>query len=503
MEPYDTGCGVGPFAASRTSFEALVTELEGPVTAQWTHDRLEELIETSGREVLRCLLQDHLDLRAVREEADLATRLRAGGCPAGRNRMEHGHSRTLATVVGPVTVRRCALRAPGEPNIYPADAALSLPAVRHSHGLRKQAVLEAVRSSYDTTHAAISRRCGPVAGKRQLEGLVVAAAADIDAFYASAIPEPVTASTLLVLSADSKGIVMRPDSLREPTRRTAAHAAPVFRTRLASGEKPNRKRMATLAVVYDADPAPRRPHDVICVGGARTGDRQPRPGPRARGTWLTGSVTKTAGDVITDAFTRAQARDPTHTRVWVVLVDGARHQLDLIQAEAARRRAVVHIVLDFVHVLERLWTAAWCFHTHPDPAVEDWVAVRAVAILSGHANAVAEAITTQADAAGLAPDRREGADVTARYLRNNLEFLHYDTALAAGWPIATGVIESACRHLVQDRLDIGGARWGLPGAEAVLTLRALIDNGSFDDYWKYHLAQEHRRVHPNDHQLAA
>ncbi len=479
MEPYDTGPGVGPFAASRTSFEALVADLEGPQAAQFTHDRLEELIEVQGREVLRCLLQDHLDLRAAREEADLAARLRAGRRPGDRNRLERGHTRLLATVVGTVTVRRCALRAPGEPNIYPADVALSLPAVRHSHGLRKQAVLEAVRSSYDTTHAAISRRCGPVAGKRQLEGLVVAAGTDIDAFYASAIPEPVTASTLLVLSADAKGVVMRPDSLREPTRRTAARAAPVFRTRLASGEKPHRKRMATLAVVYDADPAPRRPHDVICVGGARTGDRPPRPRPRARNTWLTGSLTKTAGAVIANAFTRAEARDPTHTRVWVVLVDGARHQLDLIHTEAARRRVEVHIVLDFVHVLERLWTAAWCFHTQADPAVEDWVATAALRILTGHANAVAEAITTQAEALGLAPDRREGADVTARYLRNNLEFLHYDTALAAGWPIATGVIEGACRHLVQDRLDIGGARWGLPGAEAVLTLRALIDNADY------------------------
>ncbi|WP_406276331.1 hypothetical protein OH799_05265 [Nocardia sp. NBC_00881] len=155
--------------------------------------------------------------------------------------MERGHSRLLATVVGPVTVRCCALRAPGEPNIYPADAVLSLPAGRHSHGLRRQAVTEAVRSSYDTTKDAIMRRCGPVAGKRQLEQLVAAASVDIDAFYTARIPAPATSHTLLVLSADGKGIVMRPDSLRESTRKAAARAAPVFRTRLAPGEKPHRK----------------------------------------------------------------------------------------------------------------------------------------------------------------------------------------------------------------------------------------------------------------------
>src|SRR5262249_46158684 len=76
------------------------------------------------------------------------------------------------------------------------------------------------------------------------------------------------------------------------------------------------------------------------------------------------------------------------------------------------------------------------------------------------------------------------------------EYLRYDQALAAGWPIATGVIEGACRHLIGDRLDITGARWGLDGAEAILTLRAVLSNGDFGDYWRYHLAREHQRLYP-------
>jgi len=76
------------------------------------------------------------------------------------------------------------------------------------------------------------------------------------------------------------------------------------------------------------------------------------------------------------------------------------------------------------------------------------------------------------------------------------DHLRYDQALAAGWPIATGVIEGACRHLIGDRLDITGARWGLDGAEAILTLRAVLSNGDFDDYWRYHLTQEHQRLYP-------
>lgn len=83
------------------------------------------------------------------------------------------------------------------------------------------------------------------------------------------------------------------------------------------------------------------------------------------------------------------------------------------------------------------------------------------------------------------------------------EFLGYDRALAAGWPIATGVIEGACRHLIADRLDISGARWGLAGAGTVLKLRAVESNGDFDAYFRYHLALEHQRVHQDRCTLTA
>lgn len=306
-----------------------------------------------------------------------------------------------------------------------------------------------MRGSYDTARAAISRRCGPVAGKRQIEELVRAAACDTGAFYAQRVPVPCTSEVLLVISADSKGIVMRPGGLRPATRRAAAakdRGRGVFRTRLASGEKPCRKRMAALACVYDAAPAPRRPHDVIAVPGRRSSAREIRRGPRAEAKWLTGSVACDAREVIRAAFGQAEARDPGHLRTWVVMVDGDRHQIELIEAEAARRKAAIHLVIDLVHVLEYLWAAAWCFHTRDDPTAEDWVAVRALAVPVGRAPAAAESITTQAAARGLTDDRRVGAQACVRYLTSNKEYRRYDQALASGWPIATGVAETTLAY---------------------------------------------------------
>jgi hypothetical protein len=496
MEPYDMPAAPDPFAGSRICFGGLVEDLSGPAAAAMTHSRLEELVDGRGRELLRQLLQDHLNLRAVREEQAAG---RGDAEVGGRRRIERGHHRELATVVGTVTVRRLAWRAPGLPNAYPADRALGLPQGRHSPGLARLAVIEAVRGSFDAAKQAIARRCGPVAGKRQVEQLVVGAAVDIGAFYANKIPVPCTAGMLLVLSVDGKGIVMRPEALRPGTAKAAARARRTFRTRLASGEKPHRKRMATLACVYDAKPAPRRPHDVIATPGGRSGQRTVRPGPRASAKWLTGSVDKDAAQVIAAAFDQAEARDPGHQRRRVVLVDGDQHQIELIEAEADRRGVPVHIVIDLVHVLEYLWSAAWCFFAGDDPGAEEWVAARALAVLAGHAARTAQEIDRQAAEAGLAMDQRRGADACVRYLRAKEEYLHYEIALAAGWPIATGVIEGACRHLIGDRLDITGARWGLEGAEAVLTLRALLDNGDFDAYWAFHVERERFRVHQACH----
>jgi hypothetical protein len=497
MEPYAQIRDASPFAASAGLFTTLVAELEGPAAAGLTACELEDLLAERGREVQRQLLQDHLDLRAAREE--LAVRERrapaTGADGITRNRVETGHGRLLATLFGTVRVTRCAWRRPGAPSLCPADAALSLPACRPSHALARLAAVEAVRGSFETAHAAITRRCGPVMGKRQVEQAVVSAACDIASFYDARIAVPCTTSTLLVLSADAKGIVMRPQALRPKTARAAARQGRM-RTRLAPGEKPCRKRMATLACVYDTEPSPRRPHDIIAPPSGRHGSRALRPRPKATAKWLAGSVVNDPASTIASAFDQAGARDPRHQRTWVVLVDGAEHQLGLIRAEAQRRDVTIHIVIDLIHVLEYIWKAAWSLHSPGDPAAEDWVAVKALAVLAGDSARVAAEITAEADDADLTAAQRAGADACVRYLTSNHDYLRYDQALAAGWPIATGVIEGACRHLIGDRLDITGARWGLQGAEAILTLRAVISNGDFDDYWRYHLAQEHQRLYP-------
>ena len=478
------------FARSREFFAEMEEWLSGPEAAGLTHADLEGQLGARGRELLRLLHQDHLDLRAAREQRQQKV---TGADGVVRTRAETGHHRPLATVFGQVTVNRIAYRAPGAANVHPLDAALNLPEEKQSHGLRKLAAIESARGSFDEAAAAITRCTGVKTGKRQVEELARRAAADVDAFYADRRPGPAPDEHVLVLTGDGKGIVMRPEALRPATAKAAATGRTKLATRLSPGEKHGRKRMAELACVYDAAPAPRTPDDIITPPGKEKGERSR--GPRAAGKWLTASVTDDIPAVIADAFDEAERRDPGHRRTWIALVDGNNTQIEAITARAASRGITITVICDFVHVLEYCWKAAWSFFDKGDPDAEAWVATQAAKILQGKAAAVAAGIRRRATTFGYSPAEREGADACAGYLTAKKPYLDYATALAEGWPIATGVIEGACRHLVKDRMDITGARWGLDGAEAILKLRALIANGDLDPYWRFHLRKEHERVH--------
>ena len=484
--------GSDAFVRSRECFEGIVEWLGGAQADRLEHGELEDRLRAEGRELLRTLFEDRLELRARRE-----TRLDEviDGAGVAHRAVEGGHGRQLATIFGQVSVSRLAYRRRGEENLYPADAQLNLPDQQASHGVRRLAAIESSRGSFDEATEQVRERTGLTLGKRQVEQLAVRAAVDFEQFYASRARSPDAQNdhdndAVLVLSADGKGIVMRQDGLRAATAQAAQRASPKLKTRLSKGEKHNRKRIAEVGAAYEIAPAPRTPADVLASTPEKT-----LPAPKAKNKWLTASVVKDAATVVSSIFDEAERRDGDHQRTWVALVDGNNHQIDRINKEANTRKVKVTIIVDLIHVLEYLWSAAWCVFKEGDPAAEQWVHDKALAILEGKAGIVAAAIRRKATRLRLDHDQRAKADRCAEYLLNKRPYLDYPAALANGWPIATGVIEGACRHLVKDRMDITGARWGLDGAEAILTLRAIRSNGDFDDYWRYHLAHERRRVH--------
>jgi len=403
----------------------------------------------------------------------------------------------VETIGGRSTVPRLAYQQPGCCDVHPMDATLNLPPELYSYGLRRMVAKEAARASFDEVVELVDEHSGGHSAKRQVEQLTVRAAQDFDAYYEQRAREVEETDDLLVLSTDGKGIVVRHEDLRDGTRRAAETSTPKLETRLAPGEKANRKRIAQVATVYTVARWHRSAADVLHT--MRTEETESkRPKPCDKRVWA--SVEKSQRKVIRDAFEEALRRDPERRRRWVVLVDGERNQVRAVKAEAKRAKVQVSIVVDIVHVLEYIWKAARALFGESSPESESWVSHRLLALLTGRTGGdVARTIRWWAEqkAKQLDAASRKAIRAACRYLadRTRTRLMRYDEALRGGLPIATGVIEGACRYLVKDRMDRTGARWSLEGAEAVLRLRAIRASEDFEEYWRFHLAREHERKH--------
>ena len=409
---------------------------------------------------------------------------------------------TVVTMLGPVAVRRIAYRSrsKGVPDLHWRDAVLNLPPCGYSWRLQQLAEMACRAGSFQHGHDLVLAATGASIGKRQLEEILARAAADAEAFAAGrAVPDaPVIAGpggeerlAVLGMSADAKGVAMRPDALREDTARKAAKRDRKGEKRLGSGEKQAKKRMAETGAVFDSlppDGEPRTPREVM----GRQPGTPPRT-PRALNKWYTCGITAACAEVIARVFEEADRRDPARERDWLALVDGNAHQISCFQAEAAKRGKDITILIDFIHVIEYLWKAALCFTPPGDTrATEDQVTAWGLDILAGSSRHVAAGIAARAAADPPRPGGEHDKNIrkAIHYLQAKEPYLCYPAALAKGWPIATGIIEGACRHIVGDRLGITGARWSLPGAQAMLWMRAIAASGDLDPYWNWHITRE-------------
>lgn len=232
-------------------------------------------------------------------------------------------------------------------------------------------------------------------------------------------------------------------------------------------------------------------------GKAQKGKAEKKPAPKAVSRRYRVDIAAGRSAAVSWLFDEAQRRDRGQDRDWIALVDGDNHQINLINDEAAARGVTVTILIDLIHVLEYLWKAAWALHAPRDPQIETWTITQATDILHGNAADVITRITQLAAARPpQGPEHAKNITKALGYLHAKQPYLDdYPKALAAGWPVATGVIEGACRHLVKDRMAITGARWSTDGAQAILWLRVIHANRDHDPYWQHHLRQEHQRNH--------
>ncbi|MGH9223807.1 MAG: ISKra4 family transposase, partial [Acidimicrobiales bacterium] len=409
--------------------------------------------EQRGREIVRALLQAHLDGRG---DGDVGPAIVLAG-PGGAVRLGHrrSHTRRLLTLFGEVTVTRVGYGAPGHDSVHPLDAELQLPARAYSYEICRRLVRAAVCGPFDEAVALVADTTGVAIPKRSAEQLVLEAAADFNAFYASRATAEVAVGDgeVLVGAIDGKGIPMvKPEGATRTVR-------------LGKGKKRNKKRMATVGAVFAQAPLVRSPEAVVESLFSHPAQppepRPPRQRPAHKRVWA--SLLAGKDTFIADVKAEMTRRDPAQDHPWVIVTDGER----ALQKRVGALFEDVTLVLDLLHVLEKLWAVAYVFHPEGSPQAEAFVRQRALRILSGQVSGVVQGLRQMVTKRQLKGTKAKTLLDVAGYYYRNRSRMRYDHYLSKGWPIASGSVEGACKNLIKDRMERSGMRWTPEMAEAM------------------------------------
>ena len=458
----------------------------------------EMLLDFVTNEKAQKATADHIERSLFRRLLKLGARLlllffvtRAQNCSREPLELEGGqelpyHSekkRTYASIFGKLAFWRPYFYKTGVEGQSPLDAELSLGADRYSDLLREMSAYLGVYAAYSKAIDIEERLLDVKLSTRVLQQVIASDAADVQAFYAQKpAPLPAAEAEILVIQADGKGVPMVLETPAEP------------KMRLGKGQKRGRKKEAIVTTVYTIAAAPRTPEQVVASffyqdqGTASEQGSSKRTKPQNKHIWATLEGKDTALARLAKQVAPRQGR---HILQQVALCDGC----EALQSRIETQFPDFNLILDFIHPNEYLWKVANSLLGETSELRTEWVAHQTLLMLSGQTAQIITEFRRLAQDAQHTSAQREKLIKTANYFERNLPYMDYPTYLAQGWPIASGVIEGACRHFVKDRFELSGMRWTQEGAENLLHLRAVAENEDWDDYHHFRKRQRHARLY--------
>ena len=383
----------------------------------------------------------------------------------------------------------------------PLDARLGLPEDQCSYLLRDWNQALVVENPYGQVNVVLGRILGLKQSVASLETMTRTLAGAVAGHEATRPPAaPATGEQIVVLSADGKGV-----PLRKP-----ADAPVIAAHDHARGPKPDRKKMAVLGAAYQIEPHPRTAMDVVEAlfrDPMAKPERleSPRPVPQHKRLCAVLPVAAAVAaalapprpaEVISPWLAEeARRRDPDHQHPWILLMDG---QASLWDAAAETLGDAPRVeILDLLHATGYLWEAVHLFHDPGSDGALKWMKVLVCGLLSGMGTGVIRWLQHLAEQSALPAATRTRLEQIHGYFERHRDRIHYDRYLAAGYPIASGVIEGACRHVVKDRMERAGMHWTLPGAQALLNLRCVALNDEWEPFINHHIQSETARLYAN------
>ena len=417
--------------------------------------------------------------------------------PDGRTvrRLELPHVRPYQSIFGSFELSRVVYGTREGQKIewVPLDQRLQLPESKFSYVLQDWDQRVTVESPYAEVSATLARILGFSQSVDSLERMSRKMAEPVVDYWDSLQTPPASQEgELLVVSADGKGV---------PIRR-AASTSPIEDHQPSNGPKPGAKKMALVGATFTVDRFERTPEEVVASlfrqPGASASKNRPSPQhKRVRASLARceqGSTQPAVDEIFGWMAVEAEQRNPSGEKPLVLLMDG---QISLWDAALAYLPADAIEILDLLHVTPRLWKAAYLFHPKGSASAAQFVRQRVERILWGQVRSVVIGLRRMATLSGLTGRKRKRLERICAYFENNRHRMQYHEYLAAGYPIATGVIEGACRHLVKDRLERAGMQWVLEGAQAMLDLRSIHLGGQWDEFQAFRIQKEKERLYPH------
>jgi hypothetical protein len=386
--------------------------------------------------------------------------------------------------------------------LRPIDARINLPEGKASYLLQEFTQLFCVEKAFRVGARQFETVFGQKVSVDVLEDINRALGEQADGFLEQ-LPTPPAKEegTLLITTADAKGV---------PLVKEDAQKVPAFDKK----ERPGNRRMATLGCVYTVDRYVRTPEQIVAALFRDDSVPQPpkRPAPHGKHYRAYFAEVGAAGEpTVPSAYpawawmaqqvqTRHEAGQPI-----IRLMDGqptlweaADACLNEFVAEVQQEQkpALVVDILDIIHVSSYVWKAAKAFHNHKEHQ-EAFVQDRLLRILRGEVMGVIAGMRQMARQRNLRGEALKAVTTACNYFQTNIRRMRYHEYLQAGYPIASGVIEGACRHVIKDRMEQGGMRWTLEGAKAMLNVRSVLASSESENFSRWRQAAEAKRVHPH------
>jgi hypothetical protein len=442
----------------------------------------------------------HQVLRIGRQALQLFFTLHGSGdqgptvhLPDGRDldRLGALHARPYVSIFGRFTLRRTAYGSREGQGIdfVPLDNRLQLPASAFSYVLQDWDQALCADGAFGQVNATIARMLGLKQSVDSLEHMNRDLAEQATPFRLNRpVPPAAEEGEVFVVSADGKGVVLRrgPD---DP-------APAAYRTK---GDKASQKRMATVGTAYSVERYVRTPEQVVAA--LFRDDPRPeagRPRPRHKQVWASLPQADVPVSGMEAVFLwllwELCRRNPGRAKEVVYLSDGQEALWDAREQYLGGHCRVG--ILDLLHVTPRLWQAAHVFHPEKSAAAEALVRDRLLRVLRGQVASVIQGLRVMGGRRSLTAAKRKTLRAVCNYLEKNRERMRYDEYLAKGYPIASGVVEGACRHVVKDRMERAGMHWTVPGAQAMLEVRSVYVSGQWEEYQAYRIAKETQRLYP-------